>query len=153
MNEFLLGLLIFLVVMTGLCVAMFARDVGRLRSVQSAQNDGFVWWSLVYAMLGLMGALVCTAGLLREQEGNWRVVSLVLINMLIQPLCCFAVAMGGFKVIMALTARITCGFRIIPREDIEPDLSRAIWLNSVAGGTMGLLFFGSMGLACLLSLL
>jgi hypothetical protein len=158
MEGYLFGMLIFFVVMAGACVAMFARDVARLGSVRRVLDSSFLSFSLVYAMMSVMGALLCTAGLLSEQEGSWRFIPLVLINVLIQPLCCFAVAMGGFKVIMALTGRVTLGFRIVSREEVEeaegPPISyRMACIIVMAHGTVGLLIFGSIGLACLLPLL
>src|ERR1051326_3740823 len=115
MNRYWFGLLIFLV-MAGVSVATFAQQAARLGSVQHALEKSFLRYSLVYAMFGVMGALICAARILSGAKGNWRFVPLVLINIVIQPLCGFAVVMGSFKVIMALTGRATYGFQIMPRE-------------------------------------
>jgi hypothetical protein len=149
MGELLLFLLVFFAGLAVLFAGLFTWWVVKVGSVRLALDNAGCQWSATLAVGFGMFALPCAATLLGQQEGRWRLVPLVVINLLMQPLCGVLVAGGCHQFGAGLTGRLTYAFRIIPPEGMEPKKYRRLVRTRMSGGLVTALFFGWLGLVCL----
>jgi len=128
-------------------------ELERARDLGCEPRPGLRFVSLWDGLIGfvcLIGAFLATAGLASQQEGLWRIVLLVLVNLATQPICLFAVACGIKKVGHALCGRINYAGQLIPWESIPPQWKEKYWfllIERIAAGLFLVLF--GCGLSCL----
>src|SRR5262245_12348262 len=98
-------------------------DIARHRSIVKVLDNPAGGWGCAFVVGGGLLALVGIAGWLGHQEGIWRLLPLVAINVAVQPVCALMVASGCYQTIMGFAGRVTFRFRTVPPADGE-DLTR-----------------------------
>jgi hypothetical protein len=106
-----------------------------------------------FGLVSAIGALIMIGILAASAEGAWRLVPLVLVNMIIQPLCILMLASGAHNLWHALRGRVTYAFRIIPAESIPPERQRDLMKYRMVQSIVGIVFASALGCSMLWVLL
>jgi hypothetical protein len=132
-----------------------AIELDRARELECEPRPGLQFtssWIGALGLLCLISALLTAAGLAAHLEGAWRIVLVVLANLVMQPICLFAVACGINKVGHALCSRITYAGQVVPRESIPPQWKEKYWfllIERIAAGLFLVLFGCGLSFLCI----
>jgi hypothetical protein len=92
-------------------------DARSLRKVLGSAGGGWCLTCAVgFTLFAAAGAAVLTA----EQQGMWRIVWLVLINLFVQPICGLMVFGGCHTSVAAWRGRVTYALHTISPEQFPP---------------------------------
>ena len=97
--------------------------------------------------------LVLLAYLAGQQEGQWKIVPLVFVNLVMQPLCLLFFVGSVYRVLHALRGRFTYGFQVFPRESIPSENYRSLLIERAVGGVVFAVFACGLSYVCVLPLL
>lgn len=107
------------------------------------------YYAGMFGFLFAIAALMSAAAIAAQQEGLWKVVPLLLINLVIQPVCLMSLAICLHRLRHAIFGRFTYGFRVISSEEFP------LWL--LIPQTIGTIFWTllacGMSYSCLQPLL
>jgi hypothetical protein len=152
LSDVYLILLIFSVAMTLLFAVVMAVGICHLRSLRAALENPAGGWCvagmLFFGILALVSAVP-----LSEQTGVWRNVTLVVINLLVQPVCGLMLLGCGHQFIMGMRGHLACRFRIVPREVSDATTYRRMVRSRAITSLLGVVFFGGLSAICLWPLL
>jgi hypothetical protein len=109
-------------------------------------------WAGSLGILGTILALCLTAWLASRQEGLWKVVPLLLVNLILQPVCLLLIVGGIFQLRHALCGRITYAFHVLAPGDVSAEQYRSRLIERIVGGVLLVLLFGSLSYACIRAL-
>ncbi len=146
-------LLVFFAVVTAMFAGVLVLGIWRHRSLRAALDNPAGSWSAALVLLFGTLTLVSAAGLLGQQEGRWRYMALVGINLWVQPVCGFLVVASGHMFVLGVLGRLTYRLRVVPREACEPLLYRQMVRRRAVAGLCGVMFFGGLAVVCLWALL
>jgi hypothetical protein len=138
--------LLGLAVLGFLCSIALAVLVARGRHTHP-QTTGYAVSGAI--CLGLMSLATGAYALGDLPGGVVRVILLVLINLVVQPLCLLLFVGGAYKAGMALRGRLTYAFRTISSSDFSPEEFRSLRKHCVIGGAIGVSFSVGLAFVCL----
>lgn len=98
-------------------------------------------------------ALTLSALIAAGQEGLWRILPAVFINLLMQPLCILLIACGLYTAGQALRGRAVYAMRAIPREKISVCEYRRLLTDRVRSGLIAVTFGCGLSYVCVRTLL
>jgi|SRR5262245_10184224 len=146
MGEVILGLAV-----VGLLVSI----VGGLIVARNLHTHPLTAGYLLAGMilLGLVSLGAAAFALEEWPAGGGRLVLLVLINLIVQPLCLLLFVGGAYKAVMALRGRVTYAFRTCPPDQFCAEVYRALRTHCIVSGSVGVAFSLGLGYLCLRPLL
>jgi hypothetical protein len=157
------AILVFLLIpIAGVAAILLALCARWLAEERRAKREGrpvppgvkfLTGWMGSLGILETIAALCLTAWLASRQEGLWKVVPLVLVNLVLQPVCLLAIAGCLHQLGHGLHGRLTYAFDVIPQGEMAADRYRELVHCRVGESLFLILVFGGMSCACIWPLL
>jgi hypothetical protein len=141
----------FAAVFLGLCAWGLAQEwQARKRGCESRAGLRAVTdWVGTLGISSGMAALVILAVVAGRQEGWLRIVPLVLVNLVMQPLCLLFLASGLYRLGHACCGRLTHAFQVLPPETVPVEQYRSWLVERALSGLLAILFACGLSYVCL----